>query len=708
MATTASYDEGKDEHGGSSSAVLQRLAESTSDILEAEYNLSKARNTAEDLASSQCLGAGTSAMSISDEVNGGFSTQDSEKSLSNDMLLDELFEDCVQVSVRDTQHTTIPRSLSIIEEEQPTPALSEASGLSTKASNSIHTNSVSSFGSGSDNVHLLMDVDNEDTWRLPMHNEECTRGTRMQSPGPFLEESIAHLSRVYKAAYGPATAQPGGVKPKAKTPIPVLVQLAESTRSYLPSKVLSKILQYRTKESVTVADLKQITSIADFLSAARSDRDAYRLYRFIFDRIMAQTDSSLSTLDIYRAGINVTRTATLAENHKEIAELMKNIMSKRDDFISPSTIEACLLHSHLGNNFRARNELQAAERHCRRGFDCYQRYHRSSNMHASQMILATNFLLVQKAKGELFNPYFSITSTLRIAIEDTLLALLQWCNEAIVEDDPQALAELIHGCSDELWTHGSANDLSDFETTLLFCHLWKRWRLAGEGSQMSTQHRNCHSLLAKLEKDLGIAPVDALAAFSIMIMSVGGWEHHFDRRKPTSIRRILLTSQAAFAKDHDRLYFDFLDAHTAPLKTKFKRFSTDTYTTMVEEFIQGFADLHLHLHLSEAAFQDPRLRVRPNRSSMTPSMTPTTLSTPRSSWSGYASFKLASQRAKSAWSQIGSDAQSVTSGPQRPSTSSSSLRHRLSLSGSFNSFRASRSSSFMNADPDDIIMEDVT
>jgi hypothetical protein len=682
MAATASYDEGKDGHGGSSSAVLQRLAESTSDILEAEYNLSKARNTTEDLASSQCLGAGTSAMSISDEVNGGFSTQDSETSLSNDMLLDELFEDCVQVSVRDTQHTTIPRSLSIIEEEQPTPALSEASGLSTKASNSIHKNSISSFGSGSDNVHLLMDVDNEDTWRLPMHNEECIRGTRMQSPGPFLEESIAHLSRVYK-----------------------------STRSYLPSKVLSKILQYRTKESITVADLKQITSIADFLSAARSDRDACRLYRFLFDRIMAQTDSSLSTLDIYRAGINVTRTATLAENHKEIAELMKNIMSKRDDFISPSTVEACLLHSHLGNNFRARNELQAAERHCRRGFDCYQRYHRSSNMHASQMILATNFFLVREAKGELFNaypnPYFSITSTLRIAIEDTLLAMLQWCNEAIVEDDPQALAELIHGCSDELWTHGSANDLSDFETTLLFCHLWKRWRLAGEGSQMSTQHRNCHSLLAKLEKDLGIAPVDALAAFSIMIMSVGEWEHHFDRRKPTSIRRILLTSQAALAKDHNRLYFDFLDAHTAPLKTKFKRFSTDTYTTMVEEFIQGFADLHLHLHLSEAAFQDPRLRVRPNRSSMTPSMTPTTLSTPRSSWSGYASFKLASQRAKSAWSQIGSDAQSVTSGPQRPSTSSSSLRHRLSLSGSFNSFRTSRSSSFMNADPDDVIMEDV-
>jgi hypothetical protein len=632
----------------------------------------------------------------------------SQKSPSNDILPDGLFEDCFQVSVRDTQHMSTPRPLSIIEEEQSTPVLSEASGLSTKTSSSIHTNSISSFGSSSDNVHLLVDVDNEDSLRpLTMHNEECIPGTRMQSPEPYLEEPITRLSN--RAAYEPAATQSRGVDPKVKTLIPVLLQSAESTRRYLPSKVLSKIRQYRTKESITVADLNQITSIADFLSAARSGRNAYRLYRFIFDRMVVQTDSSLSTLDIYLAGINVTRTAMFAENPKEIADLMINIMKKRNE---PNTIEACLLHSHLGNNLRSRNELQAAEHLCRRGIDCYQRYHRSSNMHASQIILATNFLLVQEAKGEHVTQdhllqYISIECTLRVTIEDTLLALLQWCYEAIVEDDLQALAGLIHGCNDELWTHGSANDLDDFETTLLFCHIWKRWRLADEGSQMSTLHHNCHLLLAKLETDLGIAPVDALAALSIMIMSPGGSEHHCDRTKPTSIRRILCASQAAFTKVCGRL-FDFLVAHAAPLWTKFKSFSTETYAIMVEEFIRGFADLHLHLHLSEATFQDPRLRMRPNRSSVTTSMTPTTLSTPRSSWSGYSSFKLSSQRAKSAWSQIGSDVQSAASGPQRLSTSSSSLWQRLSaLSGSFNGFRTSRSSSFMNAGPDDVIMEDI-
>src|SRR5947207_8262944 len=90
----------------------------------------------------------------------------SQKSSNNDMLLDELFEDCFQVGVCDNQHIPTPRSLTSIEEEQPTAASSEASGLSTKVSNSIHANSISPFGSSSDNVRLLMDVDSEDVSRL--------------------------------------------------------------------------------------------------------------------------------------------------------------------------------------------------------------------------------------------------------------------------------------------------------------------------------------------------------------------------------------------------------------------------------------------------------------------------------------------------------------------------------------------------------------
>jgi hypothetical protein len=68
---TITYGEGRDEHGGPLSVVSPCFAESTSDILETKYNLSEAHNTT--LASPQYLGAGISAMSISDEVNGGFS-----------------------------------------------------------------------------------------------------------------------------------------------------------------------------------------------------------------------------------------------------------------------------------------------------------------------------------------------------------------------------------------------------------------------------------------------------------------------------------------------------------------------------------------------------------------------------------------------------------------------------------------------------------
>ena len=144
--------------------------------------------------------------------------------------------------------------------------------------------------------------------------------------------------------------------------------------------------------------------------------------------------------------------------------------------------------------------------------------------------------------------------------------------------------------------------------------------------------------------------------------------------------------------------------NTTPLRTKFKRFSTDKYTTLVQGFVREFADLHLHLHLSEAAFRDPRLR--PKRSSSSSSTSPTMLSTPRSSWSGHSSFISLSRRAKLATAPIASNGQSTASGDRRSSTSSLSLIRGLSLSGSINGLHIGRSNSSINVDPGDVVMED--
>ena len=266
---------------------------------------------------------------------------------------------------------------------------------------------------------------------------------------------------------------------------------------------------------------------------------------------------------------------------------------------------------------------------------------------------------------------------------------------------------MINGCNDNFWVQGSGNDLREFETTLLFCHLWKQWRLAGERPQLSIQYRDSQNLLAQVENSLGIAPIDALAALSTLILGFADLEEQQYYPKSTLARRILVSSQEAFTKHRTSLYSDFLHAHAAPLSTKSERFSTDEYATLVQGFVQGFADLHLHLHLSETAFQEPGLRPRANRPSSSPSITPTMLSTPRSSWSGYASFTSLNRRTKLASPVIASDGQSIVSGDRRSFTSNSSLRRQLSLSTLTNCSRINCSNSFVNVDPEDVVMEDV-
>jgi hypothetical protein len=60
------------------------------------------------------------------------------------------------------------------------------------------------------------------------------------------------------AACGSEELRRHGVYWKGKSPVPVFVQLAESTKSYSLSRVLSKIRQYRTEQSMAVRDFEQV------------------------------------------------------------------------------------------------------------------------------------------------------------------------------------------------------------------------------------------------------------------------------------------------------------------------------------------------------------------------------------------------------------------------------------------------------------------
>jgi hypothetical protein len=663
------------------------------------------------------MSAGKTLSTIT-EYQDKVSAQVTAVTLEDEMHPDELSEGLAPLNLRVVPDDSKPRLLFVIDEEDlPTPSLTRASRPSTDDSSSLDSANPSPFGSGSNEVHVLMDVDDMATPQPPVipkwePNSETTVGPTSSS-----EEPVAHLRKLYMPAYGSEELRRHGVDSKGKSPAPVFVQLAESTKSYSPSRVLSQIRRYRTEQNMTVSDFEQVRRIADFFCAARSYADAFRLYQFVFDRMMAQK-SKWSSSAVLRAAVDVTRTATSVTHHLELAVLMKNFMSKIEDFLWPNSLEACLLLSHLGNNLRVvRNNLEAAESHCRVGLNCYYKYHHPGHTGAVQIMLMTNLLQVLEDRGhrvaaqalrDRLLPDLLTHENLTVggAINGVLSELLYWCHDAIADNDLQALSGLIHECSDDFWTKGSISDLREFETTLLFCHLWKQWCLAGEGFPLSAQYRDCHSLLAQLEKFLGIAPIDALAALSILIIGVAELEEHQYHLKSTLARRMLFSSQEACTKDRISLSSDFLHAHAAPLRTKFKLFSIDRYATLVQEFVQSFADLHLHLHLSEAALRYPGLRSKPNRSSSSSSLTPTMLSTPHSSWSGYASFVSLSRRAKFTPPAVASDGQSIASGASR-STSTSSLRPQLSFSGSTHSLRIGPNNGSINAETADLIMEDV-
>jgi hypothetical protein len=141
------------------------------------------------------------------------------------------------------------------------------------------------------------------------------------------------------------------------------------------------------------------------------------------------------------------------------------------------------------------------------------------------------------------------------------------------------------------------------------------------------------------------------------------------------------------------------------LRAKGNRFTTESYRSRVQEVVHEFADSHFSLTLSEKAAEGLRLRKIPDQAPRSPSFVPTMLSTPRSSWSGFASFKSTHRRQKQMASEGDIDAQLPTAIGQRLSSGSSGFRRRWSMLSSRTSPRSSIIS-LMDIEPEDIIMQD--
>ena len=492
----------------------------------------------------------------------------------------------------------------------------------------------------------------------------------------------------------------------------VNAETGKSLKSYRPTEMLFDTKPPWTFRYSSMADLTQMKDAADFFSAAGSDHDAFAFYGAICFQTTLERVSGATTSSVVRAAIDVTRTATSDSSSVYINWLVENHLSLNRVVVPASKAEDFLLHLHLGDYCRARGNIRQAEKMYEFGLAGYLKWKGYRNLSAQACRDGFEAVILINAKSVLEQEgYFEAPIALvrDISVDgsgpgDTLLGLLYGSAINLANDD---FRSILNNASDALWEHApTANDLVEFESTALFCYFWTRWQAGKSRSQSSHLAPYRHSRLADLENQTGIPPLEALSAISVLICHWLALE--IDQGTPAN--RSTLPDRAsercrcASLLAPNVIYSAFLSAYTVSVRARGSRFSTENYCAMVSKFVRGFADSYLSIEIWQGFGEDPR-SCKSHRSSVSSTLAPTMISTPRSSWSGYASFRSLHQRTKQNILGVGSDEPPSTSSGLSFSTESSSIKRRWSA---LTSRRSSRSSDtdMMEVDPEDIISLD--
>lgn len=486
-------------------------------------------------------------------------------------------------------------------------------------------------------------------------------------------------------------------------------------KRYRPTELLRNPNLANTEFSIN--DLDQFKEIADFFCAAYSPEDAFRLHSARWSQTIGQTEIDLTSLPVLRLATEVMRSATSLTDYSYIAINMRHVIMRGADALPATSTEACLLHSHLGNCYRTRKQFGPAEHHCRIALYGYRQSWQPHQHIGYKLTLLTNLALVLEDRQK----YRALAKSLEdlypadLSAGDLIYGYLYGCSMALEDGD----FDLTFANVDEtLWEQApTPKDLTNFEVTVLFCYLWAQWQT--EVAKPSWRRQR----LEQLEKETGIVPIEALSSLSALILAFepGSLEGSKDPAPITQTVGIAVRDLAGIGELQSRksnlalrarrlccsltelaptaLYKVFLKAYVSPLRAKGNRFTTESYKSRVQEVVREFADSHFSLSLSEKAAEGLRLRKIPDRAPRSPSFVPTMLSTPRSSWSGFASFKSTHRRQEQMASQL------PTANGQQFSSGSSSFRRRWSMLSSKTSPRSSIIS-LMDIEPEDIIMQD--
>jgi len=405
-----------------------------------------------------------------------------------------------------------------------------------------------------------------------------------------------------------------GLKPSR----PVLARSPSHEKRNVPPALLHTSASIRPIGLLLPSDLNQVENLARLFSASGASKLAFRIHHLVLHHVLAALDKNQITTQLFRVAINLTKNATTKAHYGIVSDLIKKTISKRCDALSPTTLEACVLHSYLSNSFRQRKGIRAAQKHCRLALESYQSVPQEMRKKGPEIVIATHFDMLFEAKNThtadidletLVTAFSEAQCAFEPEVGPTLEKLADWCKAILTDSDFLAIVE---ESPEDLWEMApTAKDFERLQTTILFwCLCLKYWQEEQDNND-STSSKAGDVLLAHLEQQLGIEPHDSLFTMAGLLLSNQFPPRDISERRS---KQLLVNDIQNLAvqtfKTPTTSFHDFITAYSSTIKTKCRRFSTESFQAQVQDYLRTFVESRIVLNLSEYAFRDPCFRPR--------------------------------------------------------------------------------------------------
>ena len=250
-----------------------------------------------------------------------------------------------------------------------------------------------------------------------------------------------------------------------------------------------------------------------------------------------------------------------------------------------------------------------------------------------------------------------------VDVQSRLLDVLGWCVNTLAED---GFWKMLLPVTSDLWLCAPDEaHLRNVEGTLLFIYLWSQQpSQPGRHNLISDSVGSQSSCVPAFAHAWGISVAEVLSVVANYIITTLG--PHESCEKSTLARRALTAAAVGYEtvernKGSQDMLASFRDARITIHRQSEIQSNTEEYSAQVRTAVRDIVETSFRLELEIPALRDQRSQNRLSQASMSPSYSPTMLSTPRSSWSGFQSFKLTARRASKIWANTNNSNEDVQS-----------------------------------------------